>query len=399
MLNRVTTRSNCALWAVAATFAVSFLAACGEVPNSEYDNSADAGAESPIACTRDSECVSGLCNKHLGTCEGRSGRDGTSCLPETNDQGCIEIVCGETRTDPICSGRDGTNGMNGQNGKPGADGADGQDGVDGTGCTVARHGNCIIVTCGATSAQAGDCSGTPRPDAEVSEPDAGIPDRNPDADVTESDAASVEVCDRDSDQAPENPEFCDLDGDGFNGGSGGDCDDHNAEVKPGADEACDGVDNNCDGIIDEDCEPNNPPPAAETFVTLGFTLPANTLTDLIALQGCTGSHVDWDSLDGPNGRLMCNSEWSQLGFDDSEQLNLRTLSVNVPLTRCQGVEFNWNFEHLFPYWAFYGDPIQMFGTSTARTSTGQNLTVWLVNNRQDGGNGWIYWDAPECPSL
>lgn len=36
--------------------------------------------------------------------------------------------------------------------------------------------------------------------------------------------------------------------------AGGDCDDSDATVNPGAIEYCDGVDNNCDGIIDEDCQ-------------------------------------------------------------------------------------------------------------------------------------------------
>jgi hypothetical protein len=41
----------------------------------------------------------------------------------------------------------------------------------------------------------------------------------------------------------------DSDGDGFSGGD--DCDDNNAAVNPKADEACDGLDNNCDGRVDE----------------------------------------------------------------------------------------------------------------------------------------------------
>jgi len=49
-------------------------------------------------------------------------------------------------------------------------------------------------------------------------------------------------------------EFClvelDLDNDGWLI-SEGDCDNNDAEVFPGADEICDGVDNNCDGFIDE----------------------------------------------------------------------------------------------------------------------------------------------------
>ncbi|MFO0001324.1 MAG: putative metal-binding motif-containing protein, partial [bacterium] len=41
----------------------------------------------------------------------------------------------------------------------------------------------------------------------------------------------------------------DLDGDGFTTAEG-DCDDANAAVYPGAEEACDGVDNDCDGDTD-----------------------------------------------------------------------------------------------------------------------------------------------------
>ncbi|MEI8153832.1 MAG: putative metal-binding motif-containing protein, partial [Hyphomicrobiales bacterium] len=33
----------------------------------------------------------------------------------------------------------------------------------------------------------------------------------------------------------------------------GDCDDANASVRPGATEACNGADDDCDGRIDEDC--------------------------------------------------------------------------------------------------------------------------------------------------
>lgn len=48
---------------------------------------------------------------------------------------------------------------------------------------------------------------------------------------------------------------CDLDGDGAEAEAcnGGDCDDRLAAVGPDEDEACDGFDNNCSGLIDEGC--------------------------------------------------------------------------------------------------------------------------------------------------
>jgi len=42
----------------------------------------------------------------------------------------------------------------------------------------------------------------------------------------------------------------DRDGDGFTI-CGGDCNDNNADINPDATEICDGVDNDCDGMIDE----------------------------------------------------------------------------------------------------------------------------------------------------
>ena len=41
----------------------------------------------------------------------------------------------------------------------------------------------------------------------------------------------------------------DSDGDGY--ATDEDCDDEDASVNPGATEVCDGVDNNCDDVVDE----------------------------------------------------------------------------------------------------------------------------------------------------
>ncbi|WP_455221474.1 MopE-related protein [Kaarinaea lacus] len=50
-------------------------------------------------------------------------------------------------------------------------------------------------------------------------------------------------------ESPELPECQDADKDGVTAMK--DCNDKNASVYPGADELCDGVDNNCDGKVDE----------------------------------------------------------------------------------------------------------------------------------------------------
>jgi len=68
--------------------------------------------------------------------------------------------------------------------------------------------------------------------------------------------------------------YADSDGDGFGGvivscdtpgvATGGDCDDTNAAIFPGAVELCDGLDNDCDGQTDEDC--SNCTPADQTYM-------------------------------------------------------------------------------------------------------------------------------------
>ncbi len=73
-------------------------------------------------------------------------------------------------------------------------------------------------------------------------------------------------CNDEIDEGVGNVYFTDLDGDGFGdsdntilmcglsegySSADGDCDDNNAEVYPDAEELCDGLDNNCDGVADD----------------------------------------------------------------------------------------------------------------------------------------------------
>jgi hypothetical protein len=65
-------------------------------------------------------------------------------------------------------------------------------------------------------------------------------------------------------------ESCDLDADDYCAepgcGTPQDCDDQNAAVHPGVPEVCDGIDNNCDGQVDADANPNTNPACSPTML-------------------------------------------------------------------------------------------------------------------------------------
>ena len=92
----------------------------------------------------------------------------------------------------------------------------------------------------------------------------------------------------------------------------GDCDDADPAVSPSALESCDGVDNNCDGAIDEDTAVD----ASFWYADVdgdGYGDPAATAVDCVQPTGWVADDSDCDDLDAavnPSGTEVCN------GIDD-----------------------------------------------------------------------------------
>jgi len=100
-------------------------------------------------------------------------------------------------------------------------------------------------------------------------------------------------------------EIVDSDQDGY--GRDEDCDDEDAAIHPGADEVCDGLDNDCDGAIDEDL--------GETWYADadgdGYGDPASALTACEAPSGYVAGSSDCDDADPethPDAPERCDGE-------------------------------------------------------------------------------------------
>jgi len=118
------------------------------------------------------------------------------------------------------------------------------------------------------------------------------------------------------DQDCDGADLTDVDGDGFDAAEAGgsDCDDEDATVNPGATEVCTGVDDDCDGQIDDD----------DDSVTGQFTwyldddADSYGVSDLMLL-GCeqpTGYAPDRDDCDDADGAVNPGADESCTGVDD-----------------------------------------------------------------------------------
>jgi subtilisin-like proprotein convertase family protein len=177
---------------------------------------------------------------------------------------------------------------------------------------------------------------------------------------------ATEVCNGiDDDCDGQIDEGFDTDGDGYSVCQG-DSDDNNPAVNPGMAEVCNGIDDNSNGIVDEVVLPATYP---STNVPVTIPLTAANVTSTITLSGITGNLIDLDVLNlnishsyindmvieltSPQGttvRLIdqiCNGESNILINFDNESANSYN-SLPCPPTN------NGTYKALEPLSAFYG---------------------------------------------
>ena len=241
-----------------------------------------------------------------------------------------------------------------------------------------------------------DGYGNPDDTIEAESAPAGYVEDNTDCDDTNAavNPGADEVCDDQIDNDCDGYTDCDdfdctvdADGDGYNAvPCGDDCDDTNAAVNPGATEVENGIDDNCDGQIDEgfcECDFCLDLYAGWNFISVPRTLngsnDANTVFNLVSGETC----LYYDCVDGWKSNsavsvVPCQGYW--VGKVASDQICLDfdpgTGSNNPPEQElCQG----WNMVgHIHTN-------SMSVGEFASATTLGDNIAqIW----QWDQTNGW-----------
>lgn len=228
---------------------------------------------------------------------------------------------------------------------------------------------------------------------------------NPDAD---------EVCDgvdnncdgvTDTDAIDQNTYYADTDGDGFGDANNTtqactapagfvendtDCDDNNAAVNPDADEVCDSIDNNCDGVTDTDAI-NQQTFYADTDGD-GFGDAATSVVACIAPANYVTDNTDCDDTNANRNPGLTEVLFN--GIDDD--CNPNTIDENSGIFESYVVINNtyYDLQADTPNTDFQGADLGNFNCNTALNLNGAQNKIFKCNDG-DITNGTLLWRVYE----